>query len=105
MKYSVHRISTQKALAIPEFAALKHLELATKELFLGRSDVHASVNRKNADRFSGNPATFQLNDYEKLLSLLFALSAERDRKHSDDTKQSQSYIPVPDAPIDTIGYL
>lgn len=100
--YNVHRISAQKALDIPQFAALRTLEQATKELVFGRSDEHASVARKKHDRYGGSPATFLLNDYEKLLSLLFARTAERDRKHTEDTKQSQGYIPVVDSPIDTI---
>jgi len=101
-KYTVHRISAQKALAIPEFAQLKSLEQAEKDLIFGRSDQHAAVGRKNQDRWGGTPATFLLSDYDKLLSLLFAKSSERDRKHTENTKQSQSYIPVADAPIDTI---
>lgn len=101
-QHAVHRISAQKALAIPEFAALMTLEQATKNLIFGRSDEHASAARKNQDRYGGNPATFLLDDYQKVLSLLFAKSSERDRKHTEDTKKSQGYIPVADAPIDTI---
>jgi len=98
----VHRISAQKALAIPEFAQLKSLEQAEKDLVFGRSDKHATLNQKLHDRWGGTPATFLLSDYDKLLSLLFAKTSERDRKHTENTKQSQSYIPVDDAPIDTI---
>ncbi len=101
-QYAVHRISAQKALAIPEFAQLKNLEQAEKDLIFGRSDMHATVARKVYDRWGGNPATFLLSDYDQLLSLLFAKSSERDRKHTESTKQSQSYIPVADSPIDTI---
>lgn len=101
-KYNVHRISAQKALAIPEFAQLKNLEQAEKDLVFGRSDGHAAVARKIHDRWGGTPATFLLSDYDKLLSLLFAKSTERDRKHTENTKQSQSYITVADSPLDTI---
>lgn len=100
--YPVHRISAQKALAIPEFAQIKNLEQAEKDLIFGRSDQHASIDRKIRDRWGDAPATFLLNDYDKLLSLLFAKSSERDRKHAEDTKQSERYIPVADAPIDII---
>jgi len=105
----VHRLSAQKALTIPEFAPVKNLEQAQKDLLFGRSDEHASLNRKTQDRWGGNPATFLLSDYEKLLSLLFAKDAERDRNHTDQTRQRAEYIPVPDSPIDKIirvwGYL
>ncbi len=102
-KYPVHRISAQKALTIPEVAQLKNLEQAEKDLIFGRSDQYASVSSKVSNRWGNNPATFLLNDYEKLLSLLFAKSTERDRKHTEQTRQSENYVPVPDAPIDTIA--
>jgi len=101
-KYTVHRISAQKALSIPEFAQLKNLEQAEKDLIFGRSDQHATVDRKIHDRWGSTPATFLLSDYDKLLSLLFAKSAERDHTHTEKTRHTQAYVPVPDAPIDTI---
>ena len=99
---TVHRISAQKALNIPDFAQLKNLEQAEKALLFGRDDQHASLHRKINDRWGSNPTTFLLNDFDKLLSLLFAKSAERDRLHTAQTKAIQSYVPVPDAPIDVI---
>lgn len=99
---TVHRISAQKALSIPEFAQIKNLEQAEKELLWGRSDQHGSVARKIHDRWGGKPATSLLSDYDKLLSLLFAKESERDREHAQNTRQQQAYIPVPDSPIDII---
>ncbi len=105
----VHRISAQKALTLPDFAQVLNLEQAEKALYFGRPDEHGNVNRKNADRWGNNPATHLLSDYDKLLSLLFAREADRDRKHTQDTRTAQGYIPVPDSAIDTIvrlwGYL
>lgn len=98
----VHRISAQKALLIPEFAQLMNLEQAEKSLLLGTSEAYASVDRKVHDRWGGKPATFLLSDYDKLLSLLFAKSTERDRRHTEATRQSKQYVAVPDSPIDTI---
>ncbi|MCJ8330849.1 MAG: DUF4435 domain-containing protein [Lentisphaeria bacterium] len=99
---TTHRISAQKTLNIPEFAQLKNLEQAEKELLLGTSADHASIGRKIHDRWGSSPATFLLNDFDKLLSLLFAQTAERDREHTAQTKATQSYVAVPDAPIDII---
>jgi len=99
---TVHRISAQKALNIPEFAQLKNLEQAEKDLLLGRSDQHAAIQYKKRDRWGSNPATFLLSDYDKLLSLLFAKSSERDRLHTQQTRETGGYVPVPDAPIDII---
>lgn len=101
-RIAVHRISAQKALDIPEYAKLLTLEQAEKDLIYGRSDQHAAVDRKIHDRWGGAPATFLLSDYDKVLSLLFAKSADRDRKHAEETRTREAYIPVKDAPIDTI---
>lgn len=99
---TVHRISAQKALNIPDFAKLKNLEQAEKDLLIGNADPNVRANQKSIYRWGKNPVTFLLNDYEKLLSLLFAKTAERDRLHTKETKEKQTYIPVPDAPIDII---
>lgn len=99
---TVHRISAQKALSIPEFAQIKTHEQAEKELLLGTSDDYGSVARKIHDRWGGKPATSLLSDYDKLLSLLFAKDFERDREHTQNTRQQKAYIPVPDSPIDLI---
>jgi hypothetical protein len=99
---TVHRLSAQKALTIPDFAPMATLEQAEKDLLFGRHDQHASVDRKIHDRWGGSPATFLLSDYEKLLALLFAKDADRDRKHTGETRRTAQYIPVPDSPIDQI---
>jgi len=99
---TVHRISAQKALNIPDYAVIKNLEQAEKELIFGRSDEHANIQQKLGSRWGRKPVTFLLNDYEKLLSLLFAKTAERDRCYTSNAKESQEYSEVPKAPIDII---
>lgn len=99
---TVHRISAQKALNIPDYAQIKNLEQAEKELIFGRSDQHANVGQKVASRWGHKPATFLLNDYEKLLSLLFAKSTERDRNYTLAARENQQYEEVPKSPIDLI---
>lgn len=106
---TVHRLGAQKALMIPEFAPVKNLEQAEKDLLFGGHHESAGVGRKVQDRWGGSPATFLLSDYEKLLALLFAKDAERDRRHTEQTRQTGQYVPVSDSPIDQIvqvwGYL
>lgn len=97
-----HRISAQKALSIPEYAPLMSSEQAEKNLLYGRLDQHATIGNRNNSRWGGEPATFLLSDYEKVLSLLFARSAERDSEHAKQTRLTESYIPVRDSPIDSI---
>lgn len=98
----VHRIGAQKALSIPEYAPLMNAEQAEKNLLLGRADEHASIGNKNSYRWGNAPATFLLSDYDKVLSLLFARTAERDHRHTQNTRLTQQYVPVPDSPIDSI---
>jgi hypothetical protein len=101
---TVHRISAQKALMLPEFATLKNLEQAEAELLYGSTEHrrHGIRWAKQHYRWNTNWATHLLDDFEKLLSLLFAKSAERDRNHTIQTRETQAYVAVPDAPIDII---
>lgn len=98
----VHRISAQRALNIPDFAQIKNLEQAEKMLFYGRENPDARVQHKRGHRWGDNPETHMLNDYNQLLSTLFARTTKRDREHSKATKASQTYVAVDDAPIDVI---
>jgi ABC-type lipoprotein export system ATPase subunit len=99
---TVHRISAQRVLNIPEYAEIKNLEQAEKGLLFGTDENYGSIDRKIYDRWGSNPQTFLLNDFDKLLSILFAKSTKRDSEHVIATRQQQVYLPVPDAPIDTL---
>ncbi|WP_069325711.1 DUF4435 domain-containing protein, partial [Paenibacillus nuruki] len=66
---SVHRITAQKSLTLNQSLIIKGLEASEKEASIG-SDYPGSTKRDN--RYSGNPATHLLNDYDKVLSLFFA---------------------------------
>lgn len=94
----VHRISAQKALVIPDFAPMKSLGQAENELLTG----HQNGGNKMGHRWGGNPETFMLQDYNILLTTLFAKTNKRDSDHSLETRQRQVYVPVPDSPIDII---
>lgn len=99
---TVHRISAQKALNIPDYAQIKNLEQAEKDLMFGRSDQHGNLGQKSTSRWGGKPATFLLNDYDKLLSVLFAKSTQRDRNYTLEARENQEYKVVPKSPIDII---
>jgi energy-coupling factor transporter ATP-binding protein EcfA2 len=100
--HTVHRISAQRALNLPEFAPQKSFEQADKALLWGSDQPYASNSRKFLDRWQDKPDTFLLDDFDKLLSNLFAKSQKRDADHTQATKAEKKYIPVPDAPIDII---
>ncbi len=99
---SVHRISAQRSLNIPDFAQIRNLEQAENMLFYGAEIRKNSMINKRLNRWADNPETHLLSDYNHLLSTLFARSSKRDREHTEATKASQSYVPVDDAPIDVI---
>ncbi len=77
-------------------------EQAEKNLFFGRADEHGTVGTKRNYRWSGQPATLLLSDYDKVLSLLFARTAERNALHTEQARATRLYVDVPDSPIDLI---
>ena len=102
----VHRISAQRALDLPEYAVVKSLEQSLNDLLWGNENSqYASNQYKWSHRWGGKPETYLQNDYGKVLSNLFARSADRDRKHTAETRIKQMYIPVPDAPIEVLAQL
>ncbi|MCY6489096.1 DUF4435 domain-containing protein [Leptolyngbya sp. GGD] len=99
----VHRVSAQRALNLPEYAVIKSLEQSLNDLLWGNEDSKYANNQfKWNHRWQGKPETFLQNDYGKVLSNLFARSADRDRRHSEETRLKQVYIPVEDSPIDIL---
>jgi hypothetical protein len=101
----VHRISAQRALNIPDYTTIKTLEQAEKSLFWGRDDPHAEPGSKWGSRWGNSPETFLLNDYDFLLSTLFAQFAKRNAEHTKETREKGVFIPVPQDPIDIISSL
>ena len=60
---TVHRISAQKALSIPDYAPLMNAGQAEKHLMFGRTDQHAQYQNKRNARWGNEPATFLLSDF------------------------------------------
>lgn len=65
----IHRIAAQKSLSIKESIAILDNESAQTDLFFGNPTPQAT---KNVYRYSSNPATNLLDDFNKALSLLFS---------------------------------
>jgi hypothetical protein len=95
----VHRISAQKSLDFPEYIKLASLEQAQKELLFGTSHNPQQwggvreakiVNRWPMSQRSKLSVTVGLNDYEKVLALLFAKKADRNEQVVKLIKQMQS---------------
>jgi predicted ATPase len=101
----VHRIAAQRALNIPEFAQVQSCEQAQRHLFFGNADKNANDETKFGNRWRNRPETHLLNDYQELLSLLFARRTTRDAEYTRLAKENQAYAPVPDSPIDVLSSL
>lgn len=74
---SVHRISAQKLLQMPDSAQPKSLSEAEGDLLYGRQNAMEQanneqqlVNYKKGRRWSNSPVTNHLNDFRKLLTYL-----------------------------------
>jgi len=74
----IHRISAQKSLTISDTISLTDYDSSWNALFCGNAQQNA---KKLQHRYSFKPATFPLNDYDKVLALLFA----------EDYKELQEY--------------
>jgi hypothetical protein len=98
----VHRISAQRALNIPESAAMLTLDIAQKGLFYGNANPAAGIHNKVGSRWGNNQSDYLLADYDILLSTLFARETKRNNDHTAATKEQQIYIEVSDSPIDVI---
>ena len=84
----VHRISAQRALSIPDFAPSKNEEEATNELHWGHPDKQYAKNQfKTNHRWQGKLTTFLQNDFDKLLSALFAKQSRRNRDYAVDGRR------------------
>jgi energy-coupling factor transporter ATP-binding protein EcfA2 len=99
---NVHRIAAQRALTIPTFAHIKTLEQAENGLFFGYEGEQANIVHKAGNRWASNPEIHLLNDYDQLLSTLFARTTRRDADHTHETQERKVYIPVPESPSDII---
>lgn len=100
----VHRISAQKALMLPEYTTSRSLEQVEQELLYGHFNkgVRVELYNKNSSRWGNNPDTFLLNDYDKLLSTLFAHKVKRDSNYTRLAKETKAFIQIPDSPTDII---
>ena len=95
----IHRLSAQKSLTIENTIPMYDYESSEKNLFIGNAESYAT---KSAYRFHGDPATVLLNDYQQVLSLLFAeAQKELQNEHENARKCVEQGNPIP-KPNDTV---
>lgn len=81
----IHRISAQKSLSIPSDMILKGLDASEKDAFIGHTHSNAT---KMSYRYSQNPSTHLLQDYNQILSLFFA----KNNKQLEDAQREKKFL-------------
>jgi len=100
--YHIHRISAQKSLTLPNSVKPSNLENAKNNLYYGRSDGNYQIIHKKISRWNKNLVTTQLNDYEKLIILLFAKENVRNSEYVNKSRKSTDKVDIPESYIDQI---
>ena len=99
---AVHRVSAQRSLVIPDFVSLKSFEQSYNELFFG----NATEKNKGYRWEWGKYTTKMLNDYDYVLSTLFAKQSKLHEEFINECKvkefQGVSYNKAPLSDIDRI---
>ncbi|HBE17905.1 MAG TPA: ABC transporter ATP-binding protein [Cyanobacteria bacterium UBA11149] len=115
----VHRISAQRSLDFSEYIQLKGLEQAENEFRFGTADPIRSYGQilpaklESRWRNGGRPVlsiTPILNDYEQVLSLLFAKKAQRDsrlgKRVREMEREGKNELPeMPDSPDEILLHI
>lgn len=104
----VHRISAQRALNIPKYATVKTLQQSINELLFGHQDnQYATKANKFGHRWANKLTTLLQNDYDKMLSALFAKAARRDHDYVTASRTAlengqENPLLIPDSAIDIL---
>ncbi len=95
----IHRLSAQKSLTIPNSIPIYDFESSERNLYLGNSDHYAN---KNGFRYHNNPATCLLDDYQHVLSLIFAEDNRMLREEHTNAKNCYKDGTVSPKPTETV---
>jgi ABC-type lipoprotein export system ATPase subunit len=99
-KNNVHRVSAQKSLTMPVVSVSTSIDAAKADLIFGYKE--GNFGHKVGNRWGGNPNTFLLNDFEKLLVYLFSDENDISTKYRQSAKQSEERIEPPETKLDVI---
>lgn len=84
---SVLRISAQRALTIPENLTMKSEEAAWNKMFFG-SETNKS--KRNKWGWDNKTTTSLINDYESVLSSIFARNSNEEHKYVNECRQKEN---------------
>jgi hypothetical protein len=101
-KKTVHRISAQKSLSLPDSTTPQSIDQAEKDLLFGNPDW--TVDNKMS-KWKSKPATAFLNDYQKLMVYLFSDETEENAKFKRDCKSTYDRVNPPVTKIDKVKEL
>jgi len=103
-KEKVHRISAQKSLSMPDNVMPKSMKLAENELLCGheRFEISNYTAYKSSYRWGNKPATFPLNDFEKLMIYLFSEFTDKSAKYFNESKLNSKKVLPPLTKLDLI---
>lgn len=98
-----HRISAQKLLSFPDdIGWISTFERAERDLRFWYSDEKANFNHRMNSKWWGKPDTFLLNDYNKLLNVLFSQYNSESARYREESKKSTKRIPIIKTRLDII---
>lgn len=94
----VFRISAQKSLSMPDTTTPTSIDLAEQDLVFG----HPSAAHNKNHRWQHKPATFFLNDFQKLMVFLFSDETEENAKFKVAQRQSDIKLEPPLTRMDKV---
>jgi hypothetical protein len=100
---TVHRVSAQKSLTMPESVSPASLERAEASLLWGHD--RGTKDHKPGHRWASNPNTALLNDYEKLMIYLFSDDYEKSIAYRLGAKEASGRITPPETKLDIVKRL
>lgn len=90
---NVHRISAQKSLSMPESVRPSSMEKANEEFLYGGIANDKEWNKtygKLNHRWNSKPETYLLNDFDKLMQLLFTEDYQKSREYREEHRELQN---------------
>lgn len=94
----VFRISAQKSLSMPDTTTPTSIELAEQDLVFG----HPTAAKNKNHRWQSKPATFFLNDFQKLMVFLFSDETAENAKFKVAQRQSDIKLEPPLTRMDKV---
>lgn len=101
-----HRVAAQKILNMPISVSPLGFEFAESNLLYGFADPGSNqlgnVNHKQGNRWSGNPYTQYLNDFDRLMVYLFSEDYDKSTTYRRESQRSEAKVEPPSTKLDVL---